>query len=255
MAAALAGGILGYLSTLPQTPVFQARVSLEIQAVNENFLNMRDVNPNTGTYTPESDIQTQVRILQSPSLLDRVADKLNPGGPIAAPPQSPHRGSRWIKALSVLNLEPPASRPKLVEMAAESLRVRALPSTRLIEAYVGCPDPRLAADFANALADGYIEQKLETRWQSTPHTGEWLTRQMRELKAKLEKSEDQLRSYAHSSGPQFTSEKDVLEGEVAPTATGIVARAGRTHREAIAVRAGLHLVRRTRWRRCSTAAP
>ncbi|MCX6637018.1 MAG: hypothetical protein NT090_18340 [Acidobacteria bacterium] len=45
------GGLAGLLYTLPQTPVYQARTSLEIQTLNQDFLNIRLVSqmaePNT----------------------------------------------------------------------------------------------------------------------------------------------------------------------------------------------------------------
>ena len=44
-AIALAGLIAGVLVTLPQTPVYQARTSLEIQDLNQDFMNMKEVNP------------------------------------------------------------------------------------------------------------------------------------------------------------------------------------------------------------------
>src|SRR5438045_2942990 len=45
--AAFLGGLAGFLYTLPQTPIYQASATLEVQGLNENFLNMRDVNPTT----------------------------------------------------------------------------------------------------------------------------------------------------------------------------------------------------------------
>jgi hypothetical protein len=33
--------VVGFFVTLPQTPVYQARTSIEIQGFNDNFLNMR----------------------------------------------------------------------------------------------------------------------------------------------------------------------------------------------------------------------
>ena len=56
---AFLGLLLALLFTLPQTPIYRARASLEIQNLNENFLNMRDVNPTTneGVSSPaESDL-------------------------------------------------------------------------------------------------------------------------------------------------------------------------------------------------------
>src|ERR1035441_6519253 len=75
----LAGGLL----TLPQTPVYQARTTLEIQNLNENFLNMRDVNPTTnegGGQPSESDLQTQISILQSESVIKQVIADLDLSG-------------------------------------------------------------------------------------------------------------------------------------------------------------------------------
>ena len=68
----------GVLLTLPQTPVYQARTSLEIQDLNENFLNMKQVTPVSegNSYTALTDIQTQIKLLQSESLVKRVLAKL-----------------------------------------------------------------------------------------------------------------------------------------------------------------------------------
>src|SRR5690348_11858550 len=41
----LCGGLLGLLVSLPQSPVYQASSTLEIQDLNENFLNAQQVNP------------------------------------------------------------------------------------------------------------------------------------------------------------------------------------------------------------------
>ena len=74
------GLLTSLLLTLLQTPTYQARASIEIQNLNENFLNMRNVSPtadDAASYVPGSDLQTQARILQSESLLDRVVAKLD----------------------------------------------------------------------------------------------------------------------------------------------------------------------------------
>jgi uncharacterized protein involved in exopolysaccharide biosynthesis len=39
---AFLGLLASLLLTLPQTPIYQARASMEIQNLNENFLNMRE---------------------------------------------------------------------------------------------------------------------------------------------------------------------------------------------------------------------
>jgi hypothetical protein len=39
------GAVIGFLVTLPQTPIYQVRTSLEIVSLNQNFLNMKESNP------------------------------------------------------------------------------------------------------------------------------------------------------------------------------------------------------------------
>ena len=85
--ACFLGLLLSLLFTLPQTSIYRARASLEIQNLNENFLNLRDVSPTTneGSSSPaEYDLQTQVKILQSESVLERVIVEAEPRPKVCA---------------------------------------------------------------------------------------------------------------------------------------------------------------------------
>lgn len=197
-----------FLYTVPQKPIFQARTVIEVENVNEDFLHMRDVNPTAQaqSWDPVYDLQTQVAIIQSESLIERASKKLESGNqPLSV---TPTRWQMWRKAL---NLAPPtteSSREQAIGSAAGGLRVHVQPNTRLIEISCDSTSPQMAALFANTLTSEFIEQNLESRWQTTQHTGEWLARQMEDLKVKLEKSEDALQSYARANGLVFTQEKD-----------------------------------------------
>jgi capsular exopolysaccharide synthesis family protein len=203
------GLLAGVLLTLPQTPVYQARTTLEIQDLNENFLNMRDVNPNAndGAAQPSgSDLQTQISILQSESVLKQVIADLDLSARLASEKER-SRLSAWRKALHLPESKPPAGED-LLPIVAANLKVRAVANTRLVEILYDSTDPRLAAGVANALTAAFIQQNLESHWKTTQQTGEWLTRQMEDVRIKLEKSEEQLQAYATTAGLLFTSEKD-----------------------------------------------
>ncbi len=65
------GFLLALLITLPQSPVYQARTTLEILELNENFMNMKDVSQVAQSgLNANTDIPTQIQILQSESLMD-----------------------------------------------------------------------------------------------------------------------------------------------------------------------------------------
>jgi polysaccharide biosynthesis transport protein len=204
------GLLTSLLLTLPQTPVYQARASIEIQDLNQNFLNIRNMSPTADdgdSGAPGSDIQTQANILQSESLLERVAAKLDLQKQMS-PAEGSGRLSAWRKALGLRQGRPATTREKVLASVAKNLKISTVANTRLIEIRYDSTDPQLAANFVNTLTAEFIQQNIESHWKATQQTGEWLTRQMEDVRIKLEKSEDELQSYAQASGLLFTSEKD-----------------------------------------------
>ena len=52
--------------SLPQTPIYEARASIEIEAANDNYLDLRDVNPTEGAGRGgEVDIATHAQALKT----------------------------------------------------------------------------------------------------------------------------------------------------------------------------------------------
>src|SRR5439155_14707956 len=92
-----------------------------------------------------------------------------------------------------------------------NITVNLIARTRIVELLCESTDPRMAADFANTLANEFIEQNMDVRGQTAQRTGEWLTRQLEDLKIKLEKSEDQLQAYARASDLVVTGEKNSVD--------------------------------------------
>jgi polysaccharide biosynthesis transport protein len=211
------GLLVALVFTLPQTPIYEARGLIEIQTPNENFLNMRTVSPTAddgGATAPGYDvqIQTQATILHSQSLLDRVATTLDLENRMY-PDQGIGRFSSWRKAFGIFGGTQPPSHEKLLEQLANNLKISINANTRLVEIRYDSPDPQLASDFVNTLTAEYVKMNVEAHMKTNQQTGEWLTRQMEDVRTKLEKSDDQLQNYAQSSGLLFTSEKDNVAEE------------------------------------------
>src|SRR3569832_1789078 len=72
------GGMAGFLYTLPQTPIYRAHATMEVQGINQDFLNLKDVSPTATAISldPTADILTQVKLLESPSLRERALAKM-----------------------------------------------------------------------------------------------------------------------------------------------------------------------------------
>ena len=199
------GLLLAVLITLPQAPIYEAKTSLEVLELNENFMNMKNVNQidqNSGNLNLLTDIQTQIKLLQSESLIDRTLEKLG----YKKLPESRIVGASlidwWTKLRGGDSKDP---RNFQLKMAAKETKVKASGQTRLIEMTTESTNAAVAAEYANRLTQEFIEQNMEARWQMTQHTGEFLSKQLDEMKVKLERSDDALQEYARRSGLLFTT--------------------------------------------------
>ncbi len=200
--------LLGLLTALAfsifQTPVYRAHISITIQDLNEKKEDPTPVGPN------ESYFQTQIQILQSESVLERVVDKPAIAQTIAQQ-ETESRRFDWRKYLGLPEIPTRRDRQQLIERIASQLTVRSSSETRLVQVYFEDRNPRLAADFANTLVTEFIEQSHQVRWESTQRTGAWLTEHLNGMKANLEDSEARLQAYARASGLLFSEKENVAE--------------------------------------------
>jgi succinoglycan biosynthesis transport protein ExoP len=205
--ATLAGLLLGFAVGIPMKPVYRAHTSLEVLNINEDFMNMRQASQtttNNDSYDT-SEEQTQARLLQSDALIKRVLTKLDPS--IALKERRAQIATSGWR--SWLHLPPPANGSELEQLlskAAESLKVRSEPRTRVLQVTVDSRNANLAADFANILVQQFIAQNLEERYNSTRRTSEWLNREIDDARLRLRTSENALQTYAGQSGLIFTDD-------------------------------------------------
>ncbi len=200
------GVLAAALFTLPQTPVYQAKTSLELLNLNQDFMNMKDVEQvaDENGYDLLTDIQTQIKILQSDMLLDRVIGEMQVAG---AEQLVASRISSWRRLLNLPEPTPVQKDDGALQMAKREVKVRSVGQTRIMEMTVDSTNPETAADFANRLARDYIEENVQSRWEMTQKTGDFLTKQIDDMRAQLERSEDLMQTYARQNGLVFTDEK------------------------------------------------
>ena len=197
---AVAGGLLSLLFNLDVLPLYQARTSLDIQSINGDFLNMRNVAPtgDSGGFSNESYVQTQIKLLQSTTLLDRTVESLK-----AEPhPTSIDRQDLVSQVKRRLHLShgQDLAFNDLVDDTAKHIKVKPLGITRLVEVTCDSWDARFAAHFCNALTEQFKEVDLETRGTEAQKTSEWLTRQVADVRQKAEDSQRMLEAATGGDG-------------------------------------------------------
>src|SRR4029077_3892037 len=126
----------------------------------------------TAPHDAEQFLATQVKTIQSDSVLRPVAERFH----IRAPGASP------------LRAQLPDSRVQNAPVAFKNLKVTRPSNTYLLLISYRSPDPELAADVANGIADSYIQHTYNIRFRASSGLFAFMEKQMEELKAKMERS-------------------------------------------------------------------
>ncbi len=196
------------LGTLKQKPIYRAEALLEIEKENPNILTLQELfalETVSDTY-----LETQYKILRSATLARRVIDQFrldalpefNPRASQRAPADS--QGAVRNQALAGGEAERDTQGYQMaLARFHDQLSVEPVKRSRLVQISFDSQNPELAARVVNGLASHYIEQNLEVRWEATQRASEWLSEQLVQLKARLEKSENELQTYARENGLLF----------------------------------------------------
>jgi succinoglycan biosynthesis transport protein ExoP len=196
---------LGTSAALMQTPMFRASTSLEVQATRGDNPGAKILNPQLETQPADatSDLPTQIKILQSRSLIDLALTKaqISSESELSKPSLL---ASLWSK-MSPTSVAP-SNRDILIDDVTKHLKINAVSDTRIVEVSFEASEPAVAARFANVLTSEYIEQNLEGRLQMNRKTSDWLVSQLEDARTTLQRSEDDLQAYARRKGLIYTGE-------------------------------------------------
>ncbi|MEM6441779.1 MAG: Wzz/FepE/Etk N-terminal domain-containing protein [Pseudomonadota bacterium] len=197
----LAGAVL---SRLPDRYVAQAEVLLEARA--PRVVEFDQVLP-AAPFDAQA-VQSEIRLIQSQQLLSRVARKLRlaeveefsgrTAG--AALPARLSAGLRerarelartwlgWTPAAAPAPAPDQADRRAVAELRRR-LDVRQQDLSRVIAVRMTSADAATAALLANAVADQYIVDQLEAKFEATERAAAWLTERLTGISARLERAE------------------------------------------------------------------
>ncbi len=179
------------IASLRQTPVYEAVGRIAVNKADSNLITFKDSMPVMDYYDP-TDLDTEVRILQSDLLALQVIRQLNLD-------KRPEYGGQTAPKQPNLVADPlqnDSSRTTaLLGGFKGNLKVSLIPNTRIIEIHYRSTDPTLAASAVNTLAATYVEQNFKTKFESTMQASDWLSKQLVDLQMKVETSQEKLVRY------------------------------------------------------------
>src|SRR6267378_4774351 len=179
------------VASLRQTPIYEAASQIVINKADSNLITFKDSMP-VVDYYDQSDLDTEVRILQSDLMALQVIRQLN----LDKRPEFGGRADQLQPNLVADPLQSDSNRTSaLLGSFRGNLHVTLIPNTRIIEIHFNSTDPQLAASVVNTLAATYVEQNFKTKFESTMQASDWLSKQLVDLQMKVETSQEKIVRY------------------------------------------------------------
>ena len=180
MSLTIALGIL-YLVTTPPTYLAIASVVIDARKA-ESFEQKQPVRSDNAT--DAGAVDTQIQILKSASIARLVVNKLRlTSDPEFVDPANDLKGA-FVKLISGLfHTAKPDPARTAVKVLDSKCTITRVGQSYVIEIGVESLDPNKAARIANAIADAYLDDQLETKYAAARRASVWLKERANELRA------------------------------------------------------------------------
>jgi capsular exopolysaccharide synthesis family protein len=176
--------------TLRQQKIYEAKASVIIEVDAPQVLgNVREVyNLGAGSYWSNKEYyETQYKVITSRTVAQKVVQLLR------------LEGNKEFLGIDTLPAEEQAKVLQApidyIEMVQGALAIEPVKDSRMVFVVARHPDKKWAMRLANATVNAYIQHNLQTRRKITEDAAGWLTDQARELKRRLEDTEDRLQAF------------------------------------------------------------
>jgi len=194
------------VATFTMRPIYRSTVTIQINKENPQIVDFKEI---FAVNTMDMDYyQTQYKILESRSLARRVIQslKLDQHPEFLPQPETPFRKwkAQFTQSLSSLFSSHERSsilsdgshrESLLITQFLKKLKVEPIRNSRLVKVHFDSHFPELSFQVCNQLAQTYIQQNLENRFVTTEQARQWLTKQLEDLKAKVERADEELQAF------------------------------------------------------------
>jgi len=182
---------IGLAVTVLSTRVYEARATVQVDQQATRVLEGDDVQPLAQTANEARYLETQVDILKSRSMAERVEESL--------------KLSTNNQFLTAMGLDPSAEVPaaarkqQVVGLLRGGLDVETERDSRIASIVFSSVDPVWSARIANSFAQNFIIGNLQRKYDASSYARDFLQKQIRDTKERLEASERAVIAYARSA--------------------------------------------------------
>ncbi len=173
------------LYSYKQKPVYRATAEVEVDSETPDVQSVNDLYetvPTDATF-----LQTQVDVLNSDNLAWQTIQQLKIDGKRAFNSAAGNfDGARETSS---------TQRARLIKRFKDSISVDLVTGSRMIRVSFESTDPQQAAEVANTLVANYREYNFRSKYDATRRASDWMRKQLNELRARVEKSQEALVNY------------------------------------------------------------
>ncbi len=164
-----------YVVTRRLTPLYEATTTIDVdRQMPRGGMGDSAASPITSPMDADQFLATQARLIKSDSVLRPVAGKFH------------------LQKIPAGEASSRSAELQDAPVAFSGLDVTRPANTYLLQIKYRSPNPRLASDVANAIADSYLEHMFRIRTDSSAKLEIYMTRQLGQLNAKMEASSQRL---------------------------------------------------------------
>jgi succinoglycan biosynthesis transport protein ExoP len=212
--AGIVAAIIGVAYVVTAVPLYTASASLLIDRGNDGLVN-RLTDADNGT-DDEVSILSQIEVLKSDTIGLAVVDKLNLGenpiflssgfslvGAVRGAVMSIADLNRWFSstgAAANAAYMKEQNRRKALGRLQGSMDISRAGRTYVLNIGFTSPSGDLSAQVANAIADAYIIDKLDSKYDATRRASDWLQARIDELKQKALESDLAVQKFRADNG-------------------------------------------------------
>ena len=180
-----------YLVSARMTPIYEATAKIDVDRhIPTNVVGSDNAGQVSAGEDADAFLATQMEIIQSDAVLRPVAERYNL---LQLESQLDRLGSESIR------------RKTDAPIFLKQLKVNRPINTYLLDIAYRSPDPKLAADVANAVANSFVQHTFDIKVKNSGSLSDFMEKQLDDLKAKMENSSERL--------AQFEKEMNVINPE------------------------------------------
>ena len=187
-----------------EKPVYRATAEVEVDSETPDVQTVNSVYQTAPT--DPIFLQTQVDVLTSGNLAWQTIQQLKLD-------REPAFNSPVRRRAGVPEETSAARKARLISRFKGLLNVDLVAGSRMIKVSFASTDPRLAARVANGLVSNYREYNFLAKYDATRQASGWMSEQLNDLKAKVEKSQQALVSYEKQHSIVNVSGKENIEDQ------------------------------------------